>query len=514
MRPVSVFVLLLLSCTLWTCSEPTDNPTISTNEVASERPNILVLIADDWSYPHAGAYADPIVRTPTFDWLAENGLLFSNAYCAAPSCSPSRAALLTGRYPHQLDEGGNLWSEFPARYAAYPAELAAAGYHVGSHRKGWGPGDYEAQGYEHNPAGKHYASLPAFLDGKTEDQPFCFWMGSSDPHRVYETNTGVKSGMDPAAVELPSYYPDNPCVRNDWLDYYFEVERFDRQCGHALNELRRRGLLENTLVVMTSDNGMPFPRAKANLYDPGTRVPLVVYWADRLPRGRRVDAFVNAIHLAPTILDAAGVELPPTVTGRSLLGEWNEPDAAGGDDLIFLERERHANVRSGDLSYPVRGVRNDHYLYLRNFEPDRWPAGDPSVHRSLGQYGDVDNSITKYLILRGQSPNSQDRNFRLSFGKRPAEELYYLDDDPEQTNNLINEPDYGSVLRLMRARLDQFMVETEDRRAEDPATPFWDEARYTIEYQHENFNVEEKIAGYPLLVPTTMSAFAEADCLE
>ena len=139
-----------------------------------ERPNILFLIADDWSYPHAGIYGDKVVRTPTFDFLAKNGAIFHHAYCASPSCSPSRASILTGRYPHQNESAGNLWSVFPDKFPNWVTSLQEAGYFTGKERKGWAPGDYKAGGYEQNPAGKNYVNFKSFLSQNSDNQPFSY----------------------------------------------------------------------------------------------------------------------------------------------------------------------------------------------------------------------------------------------------------------------------------------------------------------------------------------------------
>ena len=313
-----------------------------------KKPNILFLLADDWSYPHAGVYGDPVVRTPTFDRIAREGALFQHAYAAAPSCSASRAAILTGRYPHQLESGGNLWSEWPSQYPTYVFLLEEKGYFTGSTRKGWGPGDYAVSGLKHNPAGKSYDDFTSFLKARPDDQPFVFWFGSSDPHRDYETNTGIRSGMKLEDVEVPGFLPDLTCVRNDMLDYYFEIERFDRECGQILKILEEMGELDNTIIVMTSDNGMPFPRAKANLYDYGVRMPMAIRWPEEIPAGKVIDSFVSFTDLAPSFLEAAGENVQPGMSGKSL---W--PMISGevaGDSHVFTERERHANVRKGDLS--------------------------------------------------------------------------------------------------------------------------------------------------------------------
>ena len=432
---------------------------------AAQRPNILLCIADDWAWPHASIYGDPVVRTPTFDRIARQGVLFTNAFCAAPSCTPSRAAILTGQAPHRLAEGGNLWGFLPARFPVYTDLLEEAGYFVGFTRKGWGPGDFKAGGRRRNPAGNEFKNFAEFLRAAPPDRPFCFWFGSHDPHRPYEPDSGLKAGMRPEAVRVPPCWPDAPEVRRDILDYYFEVQRFDREVGELLAMLEKAGRLENTLVVVTGDNGWPFPRAKANLYDGGTHVPLAVSWPGRVPSGRTLEDFVNLADLAPTFLEAAGLKPLPEMTGRSLMGLLTQREKPGTRTEVFLERERHANVRRGDLSYPVRAIRTREYLYIRNFRPDRWPAGDPELYHSVGPFGDCDDSPTKRYILERRSDPKFARYFELCFAKRPAEELYDLRKDPDQIVNVAGRPEYAEIQRKLRARLEQWMKETGDPRA-------------------------------------------------
>lgn len=488
-----------------------------TPQTAPERqdnqPNILFLIADDWSFPHAGVYGDPVVRTPTFDRLAAEGALFTNAYTASPSCSPSRAAILLGRYPHQNEDGGNLWSEFPAQYPTYVSLLEEKGYFTGSTRKGWGPGDFKVSGMENNPAGKTYEDFKTFLAQKPKGQAFTFWFGSTDPHREYVTNTGIQTGMGLEEVRVPGFFPDNDCVRNDILDYYFEIERFDRECGQLIKMLEESGELDNTIIVMTSDNGMPFPRAKANLYDYGTRMPLVIRWPEKVKAGSVIEDFVNFVDFAPSFLEAAGLS-PENMSGQSL---W--PLLAGKTqdrDQVYLERERHANVRKGDLSYPMRAIRDHQYLYIRNMMPDRNPAGDPTVHQSVGQYGDVDNSITKFLImnLEGKSATGSPDYFNLAFGKRPEEELYDVVADPFQLNNLAEDNSYAGVKAKMRDKLQNWMEETGDLRATDPHSTYWDEVRYTPDYQLSDFDLQKGIEEYKIKPPFGKYSKAGIPCLE
>lgn len=503
------FTLLILS--FISCNSPERN-----NEAKDTgRPNIVFLIADDWSYPHAGAYGDAVVRTPMFDRLAQEGALFNNAYCAAPSCSPSRAAILTGRYPHEMEAAGNLWSVIPEKFANWVDLLNRAGYYTGKTRKGWGPGDFISGGYAHNPAGKDYPGFKEFLEQKPGDQPFCFWFGSSDPHRDYVANTGLQSGMSPGLVDVPGFLPDMACIRNDILDYYFEVERFDRESGQILTALEDEGMLDNTIVIMTSDNGMPFPRAKANLYDYGTRMPLAIRWPSRIAKGTIINDFVNFIDLAPSLLEAAGLRIPVEMKGQSL---WpllsSSPAPVKGRDFVFLERERHANVRKGNLSYPMRGIRNRQYLYIRNLIPDRWPAGDPEVHQSVGQFGDVDNSISKFLVMDMQNDHGTAGldYFQLSFGKRPPEELYDVVADPYQLINLAEDPSHSEIRRQLRDTLQAWMEKTNDPRAVDPQSVYWDTVRYVPDYQYVNFNLTKEIGDYRIKSPDEPEASTGIPC--
>ena len=432
------------------------------------RPNILFCIADDWSWPHAGAYGDRVVKTPAFDRVAGEGVLFTRAFCAAPSCTPSRAAILTGQMPHRLEAGANLWGFLPAKYPVYPDLLESAGYVVGVRGKGWGPGRPVER--RRNPAGPPAQSFEQFLASVPEGKPFCFWFGGTDPHRPYDLGSGAEAGLKAADVEVPPYLPDTPEVRSDLLDYYAEVQRFDRQVGEILALLEREGKLDETLVVMTSDNGMPFPRCKANLYDSGSRMPLALRWGARVKGGRKVDAFVSLSDLGPTILVAAGLRPSPEMTGRNVLGLVGRAEGGGAEarswDRVFIERERHANVRKGDKGYPARALRTDRYLYVRNFSPDLWPAGDPEAWKAVGPFGDIDPGPTKALLLSRRDDPAVAPFFALACARRPAEELYDLEKDPHQVRNVAADPGYGDDLQRLRRDMDGWMARTADPRAE------------------------------------------------
>jgi uncharacterized sulfatase len=444
---------------------------------ADKRPNILFAMADDWAWPHAGAYGDKVIKTPTFDRVAREGVLFGHVFCVAPSCTPSRAAVLTGQTIHRLEESGNLWSMLRKKYDCYPDLLQAAGYHVGLTGKGWGPGTLEGSGRTHNPAGPNYKDFETFLKSAPPGKPFCFWLGHRDPHRPYSKGSGAGSGMKLEDVSVPPYLPDTPEVRGDICDYYFAAQRYDRDTGKILDMLDKAGMLDNTLVIMTGDNGWPFPRGKANLYDAGTRQPLAIRWPAKVKPGRTSDAYISFQDFAPTILEAAGLKPTPTMTGTSFLDLLTTGKSAIARDRVFVERERHASVREGDVGYPCRAIRTREHLYIRNFHPERWPAGDPEMWKAVGPFGDIDGGPTKDLLLARQNEPVIARFFALACGKRPGEELYDLAKDPYQLTNVAGHTSYGDVQKRLRADLDRWMRDTNDPRAFGPDDR-WDRYPY------------------------------------
>ena len=439
---------------------------------AADRPNIVFAIADDWGRPHASAYGDKGIKTPAFDRLAREGVLFENAYISSPSCTPSRGAIITGQQFWRLGAAGNLWSVWPSKFAEYPKLLAADGYFVGSYRKGWGPGRHPYSSV--NPAGKSYESVDAFFAARSTDSPFCFWFGASDPHRPYTTGSGVESGMDLAKVHLFEHYPDVEEIRSDVADYYWEVERFDREVGELIARLEEMDELDNTIFVMTGDHGMPFPRGKSNLYDSGTGVPLAIRWKARVPAGRRVTDFVSTTDLAPTFLEAAGLSVPAEMTGRSLLGLLTSNGVGRVElarDHVLFGKERHVPSQEAPDSggYPMRGIRTDDYLYIRNFRADRWPAGTPNHETAFitnGWLADCDNSPTKWYLWTHRDDPAVKRYYELAFGMRPADELYDLKKDPGQIHNVANDPDYETIRKDLAVRLFEGLNATGDPRLE------------------------------------------------
>ncbi|MDF1745422.1 MAG: sulfatase [Gimesia sp.] len=436
-----------------------------------QRPNILFAIADDWGWPHAGAYGDPVVKTPTFDRLAREGVLFQHAYVSSPSCTPSRGAILTGKYHWQLEAGANLHCIFPDKLQTYPEILKAHGYRVGHTGKAWGPGRTETRSREI--AGKRFKNFEEFLGKQEEGAPFCFWLGSSDPHRPYEPGSGLKSGMDLSKIKLPACFPDAPEVRSDVADYYWEVQRFDKLVGDALALLEQKGELDNTIIFMTGDHGMPFPRSKSCLYDTGTRVPLAARWPAKIQAGRSVTDFVSLIDLAPTFYEAAGITVPADVTGRSLmqlLSGSKSGRVSSDRSEIYFGKERHVpSQEAPDMGgYPCRAIRNDDFLYIRNYRPDRWPAGTPHYQKAAISgtwYGDCDNGPTKTYMVQNKDKDANHRRlYELSFGKLPAEELYDLRNDPDQLKNVAQQPMYQTTKQNLAEKLKKKLTATHDPR--------------------------------------------------
>jgi len=436
------------------------------------KPNILFAIADDWGFPHASCLGDPVVKTPAFDRVAREGVLFRNAYVSAPSCTPCRGSILTGQWFWRLEGAANLWSVFPDKFTTYPEILERAGYVTGYMVKGWGPGKTETPG--RNPCGPRYKNFKEFLEKRPRGKPFCFWLGSKDPHRPYDPGSGARSGMDLDKIRLFPCFPDNRLVRSDVADYYFEVQRFDRLVGSALKALEEEGILENTFVVVTGDHNMPFPRCKANLYDTGTRVPLAVRYPKAIPAGRVVEDFVCLPDFAPTFLALAGIKPPASMTARSLLpllfsnaSGWVDPKR----NFIVFGRERHcpAQEKPDMGGYPSRALRTRDFLYIRNFRPDRWPAGTPDYRKAAFPgmwYGDCDNGPTKTYMIENRDKDDYHRwLYELAFAKRPAEELYDLRTDPDQLINVAGAPGYEETKKKLSEKLMTYLKETGDPRA-------------------------------------------------
>jgi len=495
MRSIIFFNLFICLLTLFGCSgKKQQNQEISEDEglVEDNRPNILFAIADDMSWLHAGFAGCEAIQTPNIDYLARNGVWFNHAYCSAPSCSASRASILTGRNGFELREGACLWSIIPSEFKTYTEYLEESGYTTGYTGKGWGPGDWEESDRKKNPAGEEYqgirtipyeqfgdsnpmsnvdyaANFAEFLRKKPVGQPFCFWYGAFEPHRDYLKDIGLMMGKRPEDADVPAFLPDVPEIRNDILDYLVEIEWFDDHLGRMINLLREENELDNTLIVVTSDNGMPFPRAKSNLYDYGTHMPLVIYCKNLIPGGREIDDLVSLTDLAPTFLEIAELPVPEEMSGKSLLDILNSNVSGQVDpsrNRIFTFRERHAWVQPSGQIYPIRAMRKDQFLIIWNPNPDMYPAGhpDPQYNFNYYPYGDVDNSPSKDFILSLQDNEAMRWYYDLAWGKRPEFELYNLDDDPFQIHNMALMEEYNEILIRLQKELKDYLIERGDLR--------------------------------------------------
>lgn len=454
----------------------------------SERPNILFAISDDQSFPHTSAYGTDWIQTPAFDRVADEGILFTRAYTPNPKCAPSRSIILTGRNSWQLEEAANHWPRFPQKFKVFTEVLSENGYFVGSTGKGWAPGIAEtAEGEPRHLAGKPYnqlkttaptsgisstdyaANFEAFLDSRPVDQPFSFWFGGHEPHRAYEYQSGIKkAGKDLSDIdEIPEFWPDVDSIRTDMLDYALEIEYFDQHLGKMLQLLEENGELENTIVVVTSDNGMPFPRIKGQVYEQSAHLPLAIMWPNGIQRpGRVVDDIISFTDFAPTFLELAGLEWDQTgmkpKAGKSFSNILFSDDEGQIDPdriYVLLGKERHDVGRPYDWGYPVRGIIKDDFLYLHNFEPDRWPAGNPETG-----YLNTDGSPTKTFILDHRKTSGMYHFWRMNFGRRPTEELYNIKDDPYTANNLAGFPAYEEIKSDLKKELYQRLEEQDDPR--------------------------------------------------
>lgn len=497
------------------------------------RPNILFAFADDWGR-YASAYRsfegpdswNQLIETPHFDRIAREGVIFQNAFVPAPTCTPCRSSILSGQYFWQTGLGaileGARWDE---AIPTYPLELEKAGYHIGYTYKVWSPGrahnaPYGAERTRYEPAGNNYRrfshyvtergaeigteaakqelydetrrNFDAFLAARPDGQPFCYWWGPTNTHRTWERGSGKALwGLEPDDLQgrLPDFLPDVHDVREDVADYLGECLAVDAGLGVLLARLEELDELDNTLIVVSGDHGIPgIPRAKCNLYNIGCEVALAARLPGKIAPGRAVEDFVNLMDLAPTFLDAAGAPIPATMTGSSL---WPllQSSASGQVETartsVVLGRERHVwAAREGCLPYPQRAIRTRDFLYVHNFAPDRWPIGDPQglddpnapapsfeelCDNTRIAYSDIDGGPTKAWMIHHRAEPEVWPLFDLSFGKRPQEELYDLAADPDYMHNLAADPAYGPIREALAAQLMGVLRQQADPRlVEEP----------------------------------------------
>ena len=465
-----ICIYLMLGFIFWGCEDKSNQ----------SLPNILICIADDAG--HMGK-DHPWVVTPAFDRVASEGLLFSNAYTPNAKCSPSRACLLTARNSWQLGEGANHWNNFPDEFKTYPEALKDFGYDTGYTGKGWGPGNPgDVDGKKRPLLGQvwdniklepptksisktdYSANFFDFYNQRQSGKPFCFWYGAREPHRAYEYGSSLKNGKKLSDIdEVPAFFPDNEIVRTDLLDYALEIEYFDSHVTKILDFLESKGELDNTLVIVTSDHGMPFPRAKSDEYDDSNHIPMAMMWGKNIKDpGRVISDYVSFIDVAPTLLEAVGLRWEnsgmQSTPGISLI-PFFKGVIENFRDHVLIGKERHDVGRPNDYGYPIRGIVKDDWMYLKNYRPDLWPAGNPECG-----YSTVDGSPTKTEILQSRHNPETKYYWDWSFGKRSEEELFYLPDDPYCIDNLAYAENHQSTKAGLISKMEDELKKQADPR--------------------------------------------------
>ena len=408
-------------------------------EANTEKPNIVILLADDVDWKDFGCYGNDAIRTPEIDDLAKTGLLFQNAFLTTSSCSPTRISVLTGKYPHATG-AEDLHMPLPKDEVFISTYLQKAGYHTGHMQKThYGPnGDKQFQWYS-----KGSDIRP--LIKEAGDKPFFLWVGFRDAHRPYKPNT-VDPPHDPAKVKVPPYLADTPETRADLALYYDEITHMDEQIGDMKKALEEAGELDNTLIIFFSDNGRPFPRAKGTAYDSGLGTPLVMSWPKVIKAGGTHSGLASVVDLAPTVLDAAGVEIPQQMQGKSILPILKNP-AQPGRKMVFGERNWH------NADEHIRAVRTDRYKLIRNAYLDQ-PLGSPSDCSNSPSWDSLQE-----LKAKGELTPEQ---MLLFVAPRPEFELYDLSQDPWEFNNLANDPKFAEKLGELQTALENWTKETDD----------------------------------------------------
>ena len=432
-----------------------------------ERRNVLLLISDDHGLDQAGCYGNPVVKTPSIDRLASEGVRFTHAFTVAASCSPSRSTILTGLYPHQNGQYGlahdrHHFSLFDW-VRTLPTILSRGGYRtalIGKlHVEPASASHFDFVAPSREIMGNRNVSRMAELAGEffagAGDQPFFLLVGFSDPHRSREGfgNEREYPGVppvkyDPEDVVVPPFLPDEPEVRQELADMYQSITRMDAGVGMVLDELRRSGHYDDTLIIYISDNGIPFPGAKTNLYDPGVRLPMIVRAPGLAKPGSVNRALVSFVDLVPTILEWTQVAPPDyELPGRSFLSVLAEESPAGWDE-VYLSHTFHEVT----MYYPMRGVRTRGFKYIQNLVPElEFPFAS-----------DLFRSRTWQGVLRRKPERLGVRPLR-QYLRRPPEELYDLREDPNEVNNLAGDTAYADVLEELRSKVHALRQRTRDK---------------------------------------------------
>ena len=413
--------------------------------LSAQQPNILIFIADDQGENDLSIYGHPTLKTPNMDRIAREGMRLDNAFLTISSCSPSRSSILTGRYPHSTG-AEDLHLPLPASQSTIARNLRPAGYHNMAVGK-WHLGDVEKAHWDSivDCSGAETAQAALKMLGeRPKDQPFLFWVASKDPHRPFDQNA-IPEPHRPEDVVVPPYLPDHPLIREDLALYYDEVTRFDTHIGLILDQLDRENVLDDTVVVFVSDNGMPFPRAKTTLYDSGIHTPLLVSYPKLVPKASVQKGLFSVVDLVPTLLDLAGLEAEG-FEGSSRLSMWTDPETPGRD-AIYAEANWH------DFEQFTRAVRTERYLLVRNYYWDKplWASIDAVISITWTGFLEALHAggltVAQKHIL--QEP-------------RPYEEFYDLQTDPVSLENVVEEARYREPLNRLRWLLDNWRARTGD----------------------------------------------------
>lgn len=450
------------------------------------RPNILFIVFDDASYQHFSANGCRWVKTPAFDRVAKEGIVFQNFYCNNAKSAPSRASMLTGLYSWQLKEAGNHIGFFPTDIKVFPEVLQENGYRIGFTGKPWGPGITQtADGKERLLTGKAYhantktsptnaiskedyaANFSDFLNDVPAGKSWFFWCGGWEPHRPYQFKSGIDIGKKSLNEidKIPSYLPENDSVRTDLFDYAFEIEYFDQQIAKLISNLESKDQLSNTLIVITSDNGMPFPRAKGYSFEDSYHVPMAVMWKNGIKKTGVVENYLSVVDLAPTFLEASKIDVRKSgmkpFAGKSFASVFNNisSDDSNSKGVLYFGRERNDFGRPNNGGYPTRSILKDNFLYIANLKNDRYPGGNPETG-----YLDCDGSPSKSVILNLKRSGKNSWYWDQSFGLRPAEELYDISKDKDCVHNLVENKQFASIKVALLKQLFAKLKADEDPR--------------------------------------------------
>lgn len=416
--------------------------------VQETRPNIIYIIADDVGWSDLGCYGSKVAHTPHIDRLAREGLIFQNAFLTASSCSPSRCSIITGRYPHNTG-AAELHSPLPESQIPFPLLLKDAGYYtVQSGKSHFGQAALRCfdKAYEMKDAGVGgEARWVKCLQERPRDKPFFAWFAAIDAHRDWQFDEkGVTP--DPEKITVPPYLVDSRSTRTDLAAYHHEISRWDYYIGEVLDEVERQGISKNTVIIIMSDNGMPFPRAKTRVYDSGMKTPLIIHWPEQIIPGIETYSLVSAVDIAPTVIDIAGVQMPGFFQGRSFRRLFQRPDLPFRQ-FIYAEHNWH------DYEAHERMIRSQNFMYVRNHRPQLPNGGPADSKRSLSQ------TALDSVKDAGQLTAAQLDNF---ITPRAYEELFQVTRDPDQIINLASAEFYLDTLRYFRGQLDRWIEETGD----------------------------------------------------